>query len=55
MTEVLAEGEMWGVYIEQARYGLFGALVDANCFAMQLVERGMADSAKLGSGLIVPR
>lgn len=43
----------WGVYIGGHCYGTFGAPIDANCFALQLVERGMADHVTLPSGVIV--
>ena len=45
--------DQWGVYIGDHCYGTFGALVDACCFALQLVERGMAGRVTLPSGVIV--
>ena len=35
--------------------GRFDALLDAHCFALQLMERGLAEEARLLSGVIVPK
>jgi hypothetical protein len=43
----------WGVYIGDHCYGTFGALLDANCFALQMIDRGMCCEVKLYSGEIV--
>ena len=43
----------WGVYISDHCYGTFGALLDANCFALQLLERGLVQSVRLYSGITV--
>jgi hypothetical protein len=43
----------WGVYISEHCYGTFGALLDANCFALQMIERGMCCEVRLYSGEIV--
>ena len=52
--EVKRQGTgQWCVYISGHCYGTFGALVDANCFALQLIERGMVDSVRLHSGITV--
>ena len=52
--EVKRQGTgQWGVYISGHCYGTFGALIDANCFALQLIDRGMIDSVRLYSGITV--
>lgn len=49
--EVKRQGcEQWGVYIGGHCYGTFGALLDANCFAVQMIERGMVLEVRLYSG-----
>ena len=54
--EVKRQGTgQWCVYISDHCYGTFGALIDANCFALQLIERGMVDEVVLLSGVIVPK
>ena len=45
--------DQWGVYIGDHCYGTFGALLDANCFALQMIDRGMCCEVKLYSGEIV--
>lgn len=47
--------DQYGVYISGHCYGRFGALLDANCFALQLLERGVAEEIRLLSGVIVPK
>lgn len=52
--EVKRQGvDQWGVYISEHCYGTFGALLDANCFALQMIDRGMACEIKLYSGEVV--
>ena len=52
--EVKRDGvAMWGVYIGEHCYGIFGALLDANCFAMQMIDRGMCGEVRLYSGEIL--
>lgn len=54
MGEVKKHGvDQWGVYISHHCYGTFGALLDANCFALQMIERGMCGEVRLYSGEIV--
>lgn len=54
--EVRREGaDLWGVYVSGQWYATFGSVLDANCFALQLMERGLADGARLVSGVIVPK
>ena len=52
--EVKRQGvDQWGVYISDHCYGTFGALLDANCFAMQMIDRGMCCEVRLYSGEIL--
>jgi len=52
--EVRRQGvDQWGVYIGDHFYGTFGALVDASCFALQLIDRGMTATVTLYSGEVV--
>ena len=54
VSEVRRQGiDQWGVYILEHCYGTFGALLDANCFALQMIERGMCCEVRLYSGEIV--
>jgi len=45
--------DQWGVYIGDHCYGTFGALLDASCFAIQLIDRGMTATVTLYSGEVV--
>ena len=45
--------DQWGVYIGDHCYGTFGALLDASCFAIQLIDRGMTANVTLYSGEVV--
>ena len=52
--EVKRDGvAMWGVYIGGHCYGTFGALLDANCFALQMIDRGMCGEVRLYSGEVI--
>lgn len=51
MVEVLVSGEWYIVRLDGEGLGTFAHMLDANCFALQLVERGMAESVTLVSGL----
>ena len=52
--EVKKQGsDQWGVYISDHCYGTFGALIDANCFALQMIDRGMCCEVRLYSGEII--
>ena len=52
--EVKKQGvDQWGVYISDHCYGTFGALIDANCFALQMIGRGMCCEVRLYSGEVV--
>jgi hypothetical protein len=53
MVEVLRSGERYTVSLNGDEMATFKHLLDANCFALQLVEREMAASVTLVSGLIV--
>jgi hypothetical protein len=48
-----ASVDHWGVYIGDHCYGTFGALLDANCFALQMIDRGMCCEVRLYSGEVV--
>ena len=51
MVEVRCSGEWYMVVVNGEELGLFAHMLDANCFALQLIERGMATSVTLISGL----
>ena len=52
--EVKRQGvDQWGVYIGGHCYGTFGALLDANCFALQMIDRVMCCEVRLYSGEII--
>ena len=53
MASVTREGEWYVVAVGGDELGKFGALLDANCFALQLLERGAVGSVTLPSGLII--
>jgi hypothetical protein len=53
MAFVIREGDCYSVVLHGSALGLFKHLLDAHCFAMQLMERGMADSVRLYSGVTV--
>ena len=48
-----AGADQWVVCIGDHCYGTFGALLDANCFALQMIDRGMAGQVRLYSGEII--
>ena len=45
--------DQYGVYLDERCLGTFWSLLDAHCFALQLLERGMVDSVRLYSGTTV--
>ena len=51
MVEVMCSGERYIVRLDGEELGMFSRMLDANCFALQLLERGMAGSVTLVSGL----
>ena len=51
MVEVRCAGDWYLVVLDNEELGLFAHMLDANCFALQLIERGMATSVTLISGL----
>jgi hypothetical protein len=53
MVLVSKQGELYSVLLGGELLGQFRHLLDAHCFALQLMERGMAQSVQLYSGLIV--
>ena len=55
MAVVSRQGEWYVVELGGQVLGWFGSLLDAHCFAMQLIERDLTDGVRLLSGEIVPR
>ena len=53
MAEVCRQGEWYTVMVNGNMLGKFPHLLDAHCFALQLMERGMARSVRLYSGIAV--
>jgi hypothetical protein len=53
MVEVLRSGERYTVSLDGDEMATFKHLLDANCFALQLLERAMATSVTLISGLVI--
>ena len=53
MVEVRCSGEWYIVVLNDEELGTFAHMLDANCFALQLLDREMATSVTLVSGLIV--
>ena len=51
MVEVIGGGEWYIVRLNGEELGMFAYMLDANCFALQLMERAMATSVTLISGL----
>ena len=46
-------GELYRVAVNDETLAQFVHLLDAHCFAMQLMERGMVQSVRLYSGITV--
>jgi hypothetical protein len=53
MAEVCRQGEWYTVMVNGNMLGQFPRLLDAHCFALQLLERGMVQSVRLYSGITV--
>ena len=53
MVEVRRSGDQYLVVLDDEELGTFAYMLDANCFALQLLDREMATSVTLVSGLIV--
>jgi hypothetical protein len=53
MAEVVRQGEWYSVALDGDLLGQFKNLLDAHCFALQLMERGIAQSVRLYSGITV--
>ena len=53
MADVVKQGEWYTVMVNGEVLGQFIALLDAHCFALQLMERGLAQSVRLYSGTTV--
>ena len=51
MVEVVVSGEWYVVRLDGGDLGMFAHMLDANCFALQLLEREIAGSVALISGL----
>ena len=51
MVEVRCAGEWYMVVLNNEELGMFAHMLDANCFALQLLEREIATSVTLISGL----
>ena len=55
MAVVIIHNGVYLVKLDNAVVGMFDALLDAHCFALQLMDRGMAEDVMLLSGVIVPK
>ena len=53
MADVVKQGEWYTVMVNGKMLGQFTTLLDAHCFALQLMERGMVQSVCLYSGTTV--
>ena len=53
MAVVSRQGERYSVAVDGVTLGQFRHLLDAHCFALQLMERGMVQSVRLYSGITV--
>jgi hypothetical protein len=53
MAQVIESGEWYIVRLNGEDLGMFAHMLDANCFALQLLERGMATTVTLVSGLAI--
>ena len=51
MVEIVTSGEWHLVVLEGENLGWFAYLLDASCFAQQLIERGLASEMTLPCGL----
>ena len=53
MADVVKQGEWYTVMVNGQMLGQFIALLDAHCFALQLMERDIVQSVSLYSGVTV--
>jgi hypothetical protein len=53
MAQVIESGGWYIVRLDGEDLGKFIHLLDANCFALQLLDRGMATTVTLVSGLVI--
>ena len=53
MVEVRCSGDWYLVVLDNEELGMFAYMLDANCFALQMLERELASSVTLVSGLII--
>jgi hypothetical protein len=51
VIEIMTSGEWYMVRLCGEELGMFAYLLDASCFAQQLIERGLASEMTLPSGL----
>ena len=51
MVEVVSNGDWYIVRLDGTDLGMFVHMLDANCFALQLLDRDMATTVTLVSGL----
>ena len=51
MVEILQAGEWYILRLEGEELGMFAYLLDASCFAQQLIERGLAQNMTLPCGM----
>ena len=51
MVEVRQVGEWYTVRLGSEELGVFAYLLDASCFAQQLIERGLAQNMTLPCGM----
>ena len=53
MAQVIESGGWYIVRLDGEDLGTFNHMLDANCFALQLIEREIAASVTLVSGLVI--
>lgn len=53
MADVVKQGDWYSVTLDSTLLAKFVTLLDAHCFALQLMERGLAQSVRLYSGVTV--
>ena len=51
MIEIIASGEWYMVSLCGEELAMFAYLLDASCFAQQLIERGLASEMTLPCGM----
>ena len=53
MAVVIRNGDLYEVGVDFSALASFAHLLDAHCFALQLMERGIVQSVRLYSGVVV--